>query len=184
MFGPDKKLENNPEHILNICNKIDVEVDAWFIDNKWFLGHDEPQYEVKKSFFNDKMWIHCKNLDALYFCQNTNLNYFWHEEDTCTITSKGFMWTYPGKEKNIYSNEVVLTAPIATTPAFTQVASICSGGSFTLPTTSNNGITGTWSPAINNTATTTYTFTPTAGQCATTATMSVTITAPTLSLLA
>ena len=32
-----------------------------------------------------------------------------------------------------------------------------------LPTTSNNGITGTWAPAINNTATTTYTFTPAVG---------------------
>jgi gliding motility-associated-like protein len=63
----------------------------------------------------------------------------------------------------------------ATTPTFTQVAPICSGGSFTLPTTSTNGITGTWSPAINNTATTTYTFTPTAGQCANTATMNVTV---------
>ncbi|AWH86600.1 hypothetical protein HYN59_16450 [Flavobacterium album] len=60
-------------------------------------------------------------------------------------------------------------------PTFTQVAAICSGGSFTLPTTSNNGITGTWSPALNNTATTTYTFTPNAGQCAVTATMTVTV---------
>lgn len=62
-----------------------------------------------------------------------------------------------------------------TTPTFTQIASQCSGATFTLPTTSTNGISGTWSPAINNTATTTYTFTPTAGQNATTATMTVTI---------
>jgi gliding motility-associated-like protein len=66
------------------------------------------------------------------------------------------------------------------TPTFTQVAPICSGGSFTLPTTSDNSITGTWSPAVNNTATTTYTFTPTAGVCATTATMSVTVNQPTV----
>jgi serine protease inhibitor len=62
------------------------------------------------------------------------------------------------------------------TPTFTQVAAICSGATLTaLPTTSNNGITGTWSPALDNTATTTYTFTPTAGQCATTATMTITV---------
>ncbi len=60
-------------------------------------------------------------------------------------------------------------------PSFTQVAPICSGGNFTLPTTSNNGITGTWSPAINNSATTTYTFTPTAGQCASPTTMTVNV---------
>jgi gliding motility-associated-like protein len=63
----------------------------------------------------------------------------------------------------------------ATAPTFNQVAPICSGGTFTLPTSSTNGITGTWSPAIDNTSTTTYTFTPAAGQCATTTTMSVTV---------
>jgi hypothetical protein len=62
------------------------------------------------------------------------------------------------------------------TPTFTQVGPYQSGESIpALPTTSNNGITGTWSPAINNTATTTYTFTPTTGQCATTTTMIITI---------
>jgi gliding motility-associated-like protein len=54
------------------------------------------------------------------------------------------------------------------TPTFTQVAAICSGATLSaLPTSSTNSpaITGTWSPALNNTATTTYTFTPNAGQC-------------------
>ncbi|HEY0046461.1 MAG TPA: T9SS type A sorting domain-containing protein, partial [Flavobacterium sp.] len=61
-------------------------------------------------------------------------------------------------------------------PTFTQVGAICSGATLSaLSTTSNNGITGSWSPALNNTATTTYTFTPTAGQCATTSTMTVTV---------
>lgn len=47
-------------------------------------------------------------------------------------------------------------------PTFTPVYyPICLGQSFSpLPTTSNNGITGTWSPPINNLETTTYTFTP------------------------
>jgi PKD repeat protein len=62
-----------------------------------------------------------------------------------------------------------------TTPTFTQVAAICSGGTFSLPTTSNNAISGSWSPVINNTSTTTYTFTPIAGQCAVPTTMSVTV---------
>ena len=44
-----------------------------------------------------------------------------------------------------------------------------------MPTTSTNSITGTWSPAINNAATTTYTFTPTTGVCANTATMTITV---------
>jgi hypothetical protein len=59
------------------------------------------------------------------------------------------------------------------TPTFAQVTPICVGGNFNLPTLSNNGITGSWSPALNNNATTIYTFTPTAGQCATTSTLTV-----------
>ena len=44
-----------------------------------------------------------------------------------------------------------------------------------MPTISNNGIIGSWSPALDNTTTTTYTFTPSVGQCATTATLTITI---------
>ena len=70
----------------------------------------------------------------------------------------------------------VITVNPSVTPAFAAVAPICTGGTLAaLPTTSTNGITGTWSPALNNTATTTYTFTPTAGQCATTATLTITV---------
>jgi hypothetical protein len=62
------------------------------------------------------------------------------------------------------------------TPTFTQVPAICSGTTLSaLPSTSNNGIIGTWSPALDNTTTTVYTFIPNAGQCATTATMTITV---------
>ncbi|MCF6133303.1 T9SS type A sorting domain-containing protein [Flavobacterium wongokense] len=71
---------------------------------------------------------------------------------------------------------VTVNQPV--TPTFNTIAPICNGDSLALPTTSNNGYTGTWSPAINNAATTTYTFTPTAGQCATTALLTVTVNQP------
>jgi hypothetical protein len=61
-------------------------------------------------------------------------------------------------------------------PSFNQVGPFNMNASISdLPTTSNNGVTGTWSPAINNTATTLYTFTPSVGQCANTATMTIVI---------
>lgn len=49
-----------------------------------------------------------------------------------------------------------------TTPTFTIPSSVCSGSvAPILPTTSTNGITGTWSPTtVSNTAGNTYTFTP------------------------
>ncbi len=74
------------------------------------------------------------------------------------------------------SNQLPVTVSQSITPAFTQVSQICSGATLSaLPTTSNNGIAGTWSPALNNTATTTYTFTPSIGQCATTAPMTIVV---------
>src|SRR5678816_2097214 len=62
-------------------------------------------------------------------------------------------------------------------PAFDPIDPICSGATApVLPTTSNNGITGSWSPAtVSNTTSATYTFAPNAGQCATTTTVSITV---------
>jgi len=61
------------------------------------------------------------------------------------------------------------------TPTFTQVDPICNGDVLALPTESDNGIKGTWSPAIDNTATTNYTFTPDAGQCAITSSIEIVV---------
>ncbi len=78
---------------------------------------------------------------------------------------------------NQCSNTTTMTVSVnpAVNPTFTQINAICTGGSFTLPTTSNNSITGVWTPAINNNATTTYTFSPDANQCAITTTMTVSV---------
>ena len=88
----------------------------------------------------------------------------------CNVTCLGATGTStPIKINIVVSSSIV--------PAFTAVAPICSGATLAaLPTTSTNGINGTWSPIINAAATTTYTFTPSAGQCATTATMTISVT--------
>ncbi|WP_298155924.1 T9SS type B sorting domain-containing protein, partial [Flavobacterium sp.] len=74
---------------------------------------------------------------------------------------------------------LTITVNTPVVPAFNSVPAICSGDALApLPTTSQNGITGSWSPALNNTSTTIYTFTPTTGQCATTATLTITVNTP------
>ena len=77
------------------------------------------------------------------------------------------------------TNLAVTVNPIVT-PTFSigTTLTICAGATVpALPTTSDNGITGTWSPsAIDNQNSGTYTFAPSAGQCATTATFTVTVT--------
>ncbi len=76
------------------------------------------------------------------------------------------------------STRLAVTVVVQNTivPTFTQVSAICSGAPLSpLPTTSTNGITGSWSPVLNNTTTTTYTFIPMVGQCAATTTMIITV---------
>ena len=71
---------------------------------------------------------------------------------------------------------VPVTINTPTTPTFTPQNDICPGTTLQpLPTISNNGISGSWSPAMNNTNTTTYTFTPIIGSCATSAIMTIAV---------
>lgn len=103
--GKKPHLENQPEYIENALNLgYDVEIDLWVKDNVLYLGHDEPQYKIDWKEWLDykthKLWIHCKNVEAIIWMrENTNdVNYFWHEEDTLTLTSNGYIWAYPGKQ--------------------------------------------------------------------------------------
>lgn len=65
------------------------------------------------------------------------------------------------------------------TPTFDPVGPVCVGDVIPpLPTTSNNSINGVWSPALNNTQTTTYTFTPDVGECADPMTMQIVVSTP------
>ncbi|HEX6429194.1 MAG TPA: gliding motility-associated C-terminal domain-containing protein [Niastella sp.] len=78
---------------------------------------------------------------------------------------------------------VPVTYTVTVNPIITPVfninttVSICSAATApVLPATSTNGITGTWSPAVvSNTATGTYTFTPTSDRCAPPVKVTVTV---------
>ena len=96
--GPNPMKENSVEYINNALSKsFDVEIDLWFKNNNFFLGHDEPKYEIDLNFLKKPgLWIHAKNLECFYQLSNFDLNFFWHEDDKITITSKGFFWNYPG----------------------------------------------------------------------------------------
>jgi hypothetical protein len=108
--GPDLKTENTISQIYKCIDLgFDAEIDVRVIDSKIFLGHDNPdeQVELKDLYeISDRLWIHCKNLEALeYFC-NKSFNYFWHETDCYTLTSKGIGWVYIGQYP--YSKSVIV----------------------------------------------------------------------------
>jgi len=107
--GINKKSENNPKYIQSAINKgFNVEIDVWYKD-AFYLGHDRPQFKVTKRFLeNKKLWCHAKNLEALEKLQKINTKHFWHQEDDYTLTSNGFIWTYPGKK---LSNKSICVLP-------------------------------------------------------------------------
>lgn len=98
--GPIPELENNPDYIQQALGLgFDVEVDLWTVDGKFFLGHDNPVYPISRSFLkNQKLWVHCKNPEGLYALKFENINYFFHETDKVTLTSKQFIWAFPGTQ--------------------------------------------------------------------------------------
>jgi hypothetical protein len=97
--GPNRNLENVPGQILlSLEAGYDCEIDVRLIDGKWMLGHDTPDFEVPFEFLEQPgLWIHAKNLEALYQLSKTNLVYFWHQNDDYIITSNSYIWAYPGK---------------------------------------------------------------------------------------
>jgi hypothetical protein len=103
-IGKFESYENEPNYIDKAIQEgFVVEVDVWYINNILYLGHDEPQYGVNFRWFRDrltKLWIHCKNIEAveLFSESEYEFNYFWHQEDTLTLTSHKYIWAYPGKQ--------------------------------------------------------------------------------------
>ena len=97
--GPMPAIENNPNQIMKVLNSgYDVEIDVWYIDQKWYLGHDKADYKIEEDFLEQPgLWCHAKNLQAASkMSLNKKIHWFWHENDKITITSKGFIWAHPG----------------------------------------------------------------------------------------
>lgn len=147
----------------------------------------EAYFEVSNVCVGENVLIN--NLSNVIDLQNSSIvQFLWDFGDGATSNDANPDYSYTNQGnysitlevttnwgcKDTYTTNIQVENSI--TPSFTQVADICSGDTLTaLPMTSNNGVTGAWSPALDNTATTTYTFTPDAGQCATTATMTITV---------
>jgi hypothetical protein len=100
--GKNLNLENHPDYILSAIDKgYDCEIDVWYLDNNLYLGHDLHQNKIDLNFINnikEKLWIHCKNIDAFLFFNNTDFNFFWHENDKITLTSHKKIWAFPGNQ--------------------------------------------------------------------------------------
>ena len=109
--GPNKDRENSPDYILEALQNYHVEIDVWLINGQFMLGHDVPTYITNGLFLsNPKLWCHAKNLEALVAMQHfSSIHCFWHQNDDVTLTSRNYIWTYPGKQ--IASERAIAVVP-------------------------------------------------------------------------
>lgn len=97
--GPKLDRENAPSYIdTAIAAGYDVEIDIRYLNGNFFLGHDTPDYEVTKTWIEkrkDKLWIHCKNLDAASSISKIEgVIFFCHSVDTYVLTSNNYIWVH------------------------------------------------------------------------------------------
>jgi acyl carrier protein len=113
--GPNPDLENRPDYVRKAINSgFDAEIDVWLLFGEWWLGHDEPAYAVDEAFLLDShLWLHAKHAEALskladLAIHHRHLNYFYHENDAVTLTSAGYVWTFPTKVPQMTSRTVLV----------------------------------------------------------------------------
>ena len=130
LSGPNPEQENQPEYIAEALKQgYDVEIDVWFKDDKFMLGHDEPQYEFPFELIDQhypKLWIHCKNIDALSKLNEldpngSKINYFWHENDLGVLTSKSYIWS-----TNLINNGILVMPELFDKQPIETTMGICS----------------------------------------------------------
>ena len=58
LIGADPGKENRPSYIKSALKLgYDVEIDVWNLNGTWFLGHDDPSYELADIKFLMKFYI-------------------------------------------------------------------------------------------------------------------------------
>lgn len=107
--GPNPKKENTLMYVLEAIKAgYQVEIDVWLVNNIWYLGHDAPSNMIYFDILKNKnLWCHAKNHEALHEMFKNDVHCFWHQEDDMTITSKKYIWTYPGKSLSVQSIAVM-----------------------------------------------------------------------------
>ncbi len=91
--------QNSPYYINYALNcGYDVQVDIWYKNKNVYLGHDYPLYFIPQQFVKkNNLWCHAKNIDALKYLIDNNINCFAHNNDDYVLTSSNHIWVYPGK---------------------------------------------------------------------------------------
>ena len=123
--GRNPNLENGQRY----CQKAidagyNVEIDVHFYEGILWTGHDRPQYRVDDDFLlQEEVWCHAKDIMALRRLLELETHCFFHQNDPVTLTSKGYMWTYPTQP---LTEKSICVKPEVQLIALKHSAGICS----------------------------------------------------------
>src|SRR5678815_4181015 len=141
----------------------------------FFFFKQKTAYEMLRSLVGSEMCIRDRS--------NNGITGTWNPATISTAAAGTTTYTFTPTAGQCATAtttlDVTVTAPV--TPTFDPIGALCVGATApALAAASNNGINGTWNPATISTAaagTTTYTFTPAAGECASPVSIDITIAA-------
>lgn len=197
---------NNNDNI-RLATIADVDIDMWgTTDGSIFTPSNGVGYTYRRNTtgtilpsttWNSSDWNTLDPEDysdvGNYTLYVTNYEYILSDgTNTTTETSTTFTGVTAGTytliahdlTNDCFSEPLNITINAAVPVTFAEIEDLCSGSNdTTLPTSSLEGINGTWSPASINTSsigTSTYTFTPDASECALSTDIEVTIIACTI----
>lgn len=102
--GPNQQEENTVKYLkkaLSMGLGIECDVMTDKHDNLCF-GHDQPQEPIDFELLKQpNVFVHCKDILSFETLLKKGVHVFMHEEDPLTLTSRGFVWAYPGIQPHL-----------------------------------------------------------------------------------
>lgn len=98
-IGDDNEQEYIEYAIKNTSYSVEVDVRSGPEGGLW-VGHDECEYAFPNEWLlESKLIIHCKDFASLNLMRHfgTKIEFFYHENDPLTMTSKGNIWVHPSQ---------------------------------------------------------------------------------------
>jgi hypothetical protein len=122
--GPEPDLENQPTYVIAALDAgFQAETDVWEFENSFWLGHDRPVFKVHRRWVTRAgLWCHAKSPVALHMLMELGAHCFAHEQDVCSLTSRGYIWTFP--EKPLVGRSIAVV-PEVSPRAQSMVESCC-----------------------------------------------------------
>jgi len=95
LSGPSED-ENRPKYVIEALKQgYHVEVDVWYRNGTYYLGHDKPEHRTSGKLLRHPMvWTHAKDVKTLQnLLFSLEVHTFFLEGFGHTLTSRSYIWS-------------------------------------------------------------------------------------------